>query len=62
MDGLTARSDLSASRPSNLLAPAQTGQADSGRMHLETALDVLHRAAPLGAEATAAEYHYKLGR
>ncbi|KIY91513.1 Tetratricopeptide repeat protein 37, partial [Monoraphidium neglectum] len=31
-------------------------------MQLETALDVLHRSAPVGAEAAAAEYHFKLGR
>ncbi|KAI8473996.1 MAG: hypothetical protein J3K34DRAFT_518511 [Monoraphidium minutum] len=40
----------------------ESGQADAGRMQLETALDVLARAAPLAAEAAAAEYHFKLGR
>lgn len=40
----------------------QDGQLEYARTQLETALEVLHRAAPLGEEATAAHYHYQLGR
>ncbi|GBF94747.1 hypothetical protein Rsub_07630 [Raphidocelis subcapitata] len=40
----------------------ETGQAESGRLQIEMALDALARAAPVGAEAAAAEYRWKLGR
>lgn len=40
----------------------EDGNADVARMHLETALDTLHRSGYLGVEQQAAEYHWKLGR